>query len=242
MFVAFLHLASSALLHAAAQQPRQEIQAGSSPSGSSGDSEARVDQGTEEEEGGAYLELRVDTRGRMRIRFNSERVRPENPDLLPRLNATLGCQLQREEDGRQAGNHLSARCDGALHRLGFERKGQINVMLLAGLLRQEHEEELLISIEQTEGVPLHCEPAPLGTQNQRSKQVCWYQVHLTTPATPAVRFSYGYASSQVVGLFAVLLTVLLAPVLLTLWMRRVSLRAPSANRAGIWFGYNRFLT
>ncbi len=89
---------------------------------------------------------------------------------------------------------------------------------------------------------MHCEPAPLGTQTQRSKQVCWYQVHLTTPAPPAVRFAYGYASSPVVGLFAVLLTVLLAPVLLTLWMRRVSLRAPSANRAGIWFGYNRFLT
>lgn len=76
-----------------------------------------------------------------------------------------------------------------------------------------------------------------------------------------IDFYYGFTEAQIRRMFAVLGTVPLLPVLLTLWMRRAALRAAERitlghsargagaslagdthdDRAGIWFGYWRFL-
>jgi STE24 endopeptidase len=134
-----------------------------------------------------------------------------------------------------------ARSTDAFSRHGLMVNGQIQPAPLADLLRSYQVEWLTITVRHPYTPDTLFQAGP-GTYT-RSGGDTWhyaaFRLNSVAESQKPLRLAYGYRSEDLLKLLAPLAFLLLLPVGITLWLRRMALRAGDADPSAVWFGYAR---
>ena len=175
-------------------------------------------------------------------------------DLLPELEALLGCKLQQERDKTYENRVfvLQASCKLNTAKSGLLRTKTISLARLTEAVRGHGAEYFSLQIylpetEASETLP----PAPPPTfpldkiPSRVRKQIKLAAMYMWTDlnAVPGViRIQYGYRQATLARTVATLVGFLLLPLILVSWLGRRALDAPADRAPTVWFSYMRWLS
>lgn len=181
-------------------------------------------------DGGAYSTLEVDADAL------------QEPDLRLAFATALGCPLSAVHTSSYGGNStamLTARCNLPLVRRRFQLSGSINPLSLQSALENADVAHLDATISLPATDLSGCQPALDNTSREGDSIECSYVIDLAGAPAEPILFSFGHAIARVERVAAVLGFLLVFPIPLTLWLRRMALRAPEEARTVVWFRYVR---
>ena len=171
-------------------------------------------------------------------------------DLLPDVEALLGCKL-REERASQAQIYIyNGSCQPSVGKSGPLRTKTISLRKLTDAAKNHGAESLALQIylpdtEASETLP----PAPPPPFSDKLPRRYRKEILLTSSyvwrdlnaVPPAIRIQFGYRQATIAKTAAILVGFLLLPLILVSWLGRRALSAPAEHAASVWFSYMRYL-
>jgi hypothetical protein len=164
----------------------------------------------------AGLDLWVNGRGEVSVRFYVGTLLPDPPELESAISQVVGLRLHNVnlevDDEKKVVTFSAQSAEGLSHRWG-RVKGQIDPKPLVKLLQPVGVETLPVRISHPRARFSHCSPAVDSSPNRAAPWVEYTcQASVGTASSSPVRFEFGYYPRDLIQAFAPLLVFAIVPV------------------------------
>jgi Zn-dependent protease with chaperone function len=184
--------------------------------------------------------------------FNlSDAAEAPTAEIKSALQSAMSCTLQDSTRSREERYFYSGSCNPPLTTTALLHQGSISTLPLQNFATAHHINTFTVEIHLPESGILETVPntdrsvfnSPLlpASIAQHFNSTFFFvgSPHLPLPAE--IVFRYGYASVNVQRSALILVTILLLPLVLLIWLSRKALSADVADKAVVWFSYMRSL-
>jgi len=173
-------------------------------------------------------------------------------DLLPEVEALLGCKLQQDRVSQTQVYVFNGSCQIDTAKSGMLRTKTISLNRLTEVVKNHGAQSFSLQIylpdaEVSETLPpapapsfpIDKLPARVGKQMVLTAAYAWTDLG-GVPA--AIRIQYGYRQATLARTAAILAGFLFLPLIFVSWLGRRALSAPPDRAASVWFSYMRYLS
>jgi Zn-dependent protease with chaperone function len=192
----------------------------------------------------AFLAIDADRRGIANL-FLSFCVAPARENKAKEeIMAALPCPENHLELSRYTDKGLvgfEANCETRLPRRGMEFSGRLDVLSLQGMLKRAGVDSFSVLVALPSSSDATCDPSPKYLPRSAGVVPCTYAFTGRTTDPSVIQYAFGYGPARSARIIAILGSLLVLPIAITLWLRRRALHVREEAREAVWFSYFRFL-
>lgn len=206
--------------------------------------DAEVDEPDCDASGSAFLAIDADRQGFAHLFLNFCLAAGREKEVKQEIAAAMECpetHLERTDFTDQGFVGIEASCRKRLSRRGLEFAGHADVLSIQRMLKKAGVSSLAVIVAIPHFGDATCSPAPRYLPGAAEVLPCAYSISGGPSDPPAIQYAFGYGAARAGRISAILGSLLLLPIAITLWLRRRALSVVEDAKEAVWFSYFRFL-
>ena len=197
-----------------------------------------------EPNGSAFLAINANRQGLADVFLNFCVERTHESEIRQEIAAALECpetelRVRRFTEKEFVG--MEASCRKRLVRRDLQLRGRADVQFIQKMLSKAGVPTLAVIVAVPSLGDATCTPAPRYAPGSLEVVPCAYSLSGEPGDPQAIEYGFGYAAGRAGRITGMLVSLLLLPIVLTVWLRRRALNVQDDTREAVWFSYFRFL-